>query len=51
MTHPTHPATVVGALHEGERAALEVHSINGSPNDAPRNLCTALLMQVVIGMV
>jgi len=34
-THETHPATVVGALHEGERAAKEVHSKNGSPNNPP----------------
>tara|TARA_B100000900_G_scaffold316895_1_gene275889 strand:+ start:80 stop:499 length:420 start_codon:yes stop_codon:yes gene_type:complete len=34
-THPTHPATVVGAIHEGERAALEVHGTNGSPANAP----------------
>ena len=34
-THPTHPATVVGAIHEGERAALEVHAANGSPGNAP----------------
>ena len=27
-SHNTHPATVVGALHEGERAALEIHRIN-----------------------
>ena len=30
-THETHAATVVGALQEGERAAKEVHSINGAP--------------------
>ncbi len=34
-THETHPATVVGALHEGERVAKEVHSKNGSPNKPP----------------
>ena len=34
-THPTHPATVVGAIHEGERAALEVHATNGAPGNAP----------------
>ena len=34
-THLTHPATVVGAIHEGERAAMEVHAVNGSPGDAP----------------
>ena len=27
-SHNTHPATVIGALHEGERAALEIHLIN-----------------------
>jgi monoamine oxidase len=34
-THITHPATVPGALHEGERAALAVHAINGVPNNPP----------------
>ena len=34
-THETHPATVVGALHEGERAALQVHIVNGSPGNPP----------------
>jgi monoamine oxidase len=34
-THETHPATVVGALHEGERAANKVHSVNGVPNNPP----------------
>jgi monoamine oxidase len=34
-SHETHPATVVGALHEGERAANEVDSVNGNPNDPP----------------
>ncbi len=34
-THHTHPSTVVGALHEGERAAIEVHAVNGNPNDPP----------------
>ena len=34
-SHETHPSTVVGALHEGERAANEVHSANGNPNDPP----------------
>ena len=34
-THATHPATVVGALHEGERAALQVHDVNGSPGNPP----------------
>ena len=36
-THETHPATVVGAIHEGERAALEVHSVNGSPGKPPKS--------------
>lgn len=34
-THLTHPATVVGALHEGERAAQAVHQVNGKPNNPP----------------
>ncbi|MFM7204544.1 MAG: flavin monoamine oxidase family protein [Myxococcota bacterium] len=34
-THITHPATVPGALHEGERAALAVHAVNGMPNNPP----------------
>jgi monoamine oxidase len=34
-SHITHPATVVGALHEGERAAAEVVSVNGTPNNPP----------------
>jgi len=34
-SHVTHPATVVGALHEGERAANEIHDVNGSPNNPP----------------
>ena len=34
-SHETHPSTVPGALHEGERAANEVDSANGSPNDPP----------------
>lgn len=34
-SHETHPATVVGALHEGERAANEIHVVNGNPNDPP----------------
>ena len=34
-TPPTHPATVVGAIHEGERAALEVHATNGLPGNVP----------------
>jgi monoamine oxidase len=32
-SHSTHPSTVVGALHEGERAANEVHIVNGSPKN------------------
>lgn len=34
-SHHTHAATVVGALHEGERAAIEVHGFNGNPNNPP----------------
>jgi monoamine oxidase len=34
-SHVTHPSTVVGALHEGERAANEVASANGNPNNPP----------------
>lgn len=34
-THNTHPSTVVGALHEGERAANNVVAINGNPNNPP----------------
>jgi len=34
-SHNTHPATVVGALHEGERAANNVVSVNGNPNNPP----------------
>jgi len=34
-SHNTHPATVVGALHEGERAANNVASVNGEPNNPP----------------
>lgn len=34
-THTTHPSTVVGALHEGERAAQAVHAANGEPGDPP----------------
>ena len=34
-SHNTHPATVVGALHEGERAANDVDSVNGNPNSPP----------------
>jgi len=34
-SHNTHPATVVGALHEGERAANEVDVVNGNPNNPP----------------
>ena len=34
-SHTTHPSTVVGALHEGERAAHDVHDVNGDPNNPP----------------
>jgi monoamine oxidase len=34
-THETHSATVVGALHEGERAAMEIHAVNGNPGNPP----------------
>lgn len=34
-SHVTHPSTVVGALHEGERAANEVNAVNGNPNNPP----------------
>jgi monoamine oxidase len=34
-SHNTHASTVVGALHEGERAAREVDAANGNPNDPP----------------
>ena len=34
-SHNTHPATVVGALHEGERAANDVHAVNGNPGNPP----------------
>jgi protoporphyrinogen oxidase len=34
-THITHPSTVPGALHEGERAARDVHAVNGVPNNPP----------------
>jgi monoamine oxidase len=34
-SHVTHPATVPGALHEGERAANAVHTANGKPNSPP----------------
>jgi hypothetical protein len=34
-SHNTHSATVVGALHEGERAANDVGSVNGNPNNPP----------------
>ena len=34
-THISHPATVVGALHEGERAAGAVADVNGDPNNPP----------------
>jgi monoamine oxidase len=34
-SHTTHPSTVVGALHEGERAANAVDAVNGDPNNPP----------------
>ncbi len=34
-SHTTHPSTVVGALHEGERAARDVDAINGDPDNPP----------------
>jgi hypothetical protein len=34
-SHETHPSTVVGALHEGERAANDVDAVNGNPNNPP----------------
>lgn len=34
-SHNSHPSTVVGALHEGERAANEVAAVNGNPNNPP----------------
>lgn len=34
-THNTHPSTVVGALHEGKRAAGEVAAVNGNPQNPP----------------
>ncbi|MEM6583812.1 MAG: FAD-dependent oxidoreductase [Pseudomonadota bacterium] len=34
-SHISHPSTVVGALHEGERAARAVHAVNGAPNNPP----------------
>ena len=34
-THNTHPSTVVGAVHEGDRAANDVKSVNGNPNNSP----------------
>ncbi len=34
-THLTHPSTVPGALHEGERAARAVHAVNGQPGNPP----------------
>ena len=36
-THATHPSTVPGALHEGERAARVVHAINGQPSNPPNS--------------
>ena len=34
-SHTTHASTVVGALHEGERAAEAVDEVNGNPNNPP----------------
>jgi len=34
-THTSHSSTVVGALHEGERAANNIMYINGVPNNPP----------------
>lgn len=34
-SHLTHPSTVVGALDEGARAAREVDTVNGNPDDPP----------------
>jgi len=34
-SHNTHSATVVGAVHEGERAANNVVAVNGNPNNQP----------------
>lgn len=34
-THNTHPATVPGALHSGERAAIAIDNENGNPNNPP----------------
>jgi monoamine oxidase len=34
-SHNTHPSTVVGALHEGERAANDIDSVNGNSNNPP----------------
>ena len=53
-SHETHPATVVGALHEGERAANNVHAVNGSPNNPPplpgaATMSVASILAQVIG--
>ena len=34
-THTTHPSTVPGALHEGERAARAIHAINTATPNPP----------------
>lgn len=34
-SHHSHPSTVIGALHEGERAGNEVAAANGNPNNPP----------------
>ena len=46
-THETHPATVVGALQEGERAAKEVHGINGAPKNPPILSYSGLDAQII----
>ena len=43
-THTTHPSTVPGALHEGERAARAVHAINGQPNNPPNSVPVSIKM-------
>jgi len=43
-THTTHPSTVPGALHEGERAARAIHAINGQPNNPPNSVPVSIKM-------
>jgi hypothetical protein len=48
-SHNTHPATVIGALHEGERAANEVDNVNrggsgGSSGGGSVSIATLLLL-------